>query len=77
MEETNSRDGQGLVLPLMDGLRNALYRMCHTESGDVLMRYRGRLPAVLQQVASRSERGESRKKIGSMSKTRQEAQKVK
>lgn len=34
-------DGQGLVLPLMDGLRNGPYRMCHTASGDVLMCYRG------------------------------------
>lgn len=34
-------DGQGLVLCLMDGLRNGPYRMCHTASGDVSMRHRG------------------------------------
>lgn len=77
MEETSSGDGQGLVFPLMNGLRNAPYRMCHTASGDVLMCYRERLPAVLQQIASRSERGESRNRIGSMLKTRQENQKAK
>lgn len=40
-EETSRVDGQGLVLCLMDGLRNGPYRMCHTASGDVLMRRRG------------------------------------
>lgn len=54
MGETSSGDGQGLVLPLMDGLRNAPYRMCHTASGEVLMCCRGGLTAALQQVASRS-----------------------
>lgn len=73
-EETSSGDGQGLVLPLMDGLRNGPYRICHTASGDVLMCYRGGLAtaALLQQVASRSERGESGNRIDGMSKSRQE-----
>lgn len=48
-------DGQGLVLCLMDGLRNGPYRMCHTASGDVLMRCRGEGP--LQQDVRRDERG--------------------
>lgn len=34
-------DGQGLFLPLMDGLRNGPYRMCHAASGDLSMSCRG------------------------------------
>lgn len=46
--------GRGvLVLPLMDGLRNGPYRMCHTASGDVLMGYRGGPPTLLQHFVSR------------------------
>lgn len=40
----------------MDCLRNGPYRTCHTASGDVLMCYRGGLPALLQRVASKSAR---------------------
>lgn len=71
-EETSCGDGQGLVVPLMDGLRNGPYHMCHIASGDVLMCYRGGLPALLQQVATRSERGEDGNRIDSMSRSGRE-----
>lgn len=51
--KTSSGDGQGLIIALMDVLRNDAYHVCHTESWDVLMCYWGRLLALLQQVASR------------------------
>ncbi|CAB1450585.1 unnamed protein product [Pleuronectes platessa] len=69
-EETSSGDGRGLVLPLMDGLRNGPYRMCHTASGDVLMCSRGegvlqRRPSMVQE---RSRRGERRSSVVNVSR---------
>lgn len=59
-------DGQGLVLPLMDGLRNCPYRMCHTASGDVLMSCRGG-PKHCFSSLRQDRRGESRNRIDDLS----------